>query len=133
MSIFNKKIVSIKSTPQAVTNTWVDIGSIQNVMGYDFANLYVDVVINSSSNVRVRALLVPADSTTEYTYPIEAITSTSVKVDAAYWELNSDADQNMLLPLDLRGATQVKFQIMAETVGVSAATVALKAEYSSKN
>jgi len=113
------------SSAQALTGTWADLGSEYLVAGASYAGLYANLDINLSNNARVRFLakhaLAHAD---EFVLPIRTVSSSSVSVEAEYTEFNVDADQKVLLGVDLDGVVMVgQWQVQVGTVGGTAAQI----------
>jgi acylphosphatase len=109
---------------QNVTTGWVDHGAEITTNGAHLLDLWVVVTHTNSVNVRVRILgKHTATSGAEFLIPIKTVSSSDVKVSGLYYELDSDATQNMLLDWDVSGIPYVQVQISCETVGVTADTV----------
>lgn len=109
---------------QNVTTGWVDHGAEVATNGAYIFDLWVAVVHTNSVNVRVRILGKHTATTgTEFQIPIKNISSDVVKVLGHYYELDSDATQNILLDWDVSGVPYVQVQIQCETVGAVADTV----------
>lgn len=126
--IFQSRLVTqeVKTTPQDITASWVDIGSEIVMAGFSELGLWIDLDINDSENVRIRVLAKndEVSSTSEYNLPIKTVGSTDVKVESLYYEFNEDDDQKMLLEIDTSGhAKKVQIQIQAGTVGASAGQI----------
>jgi len=114
------------ASPQALTASWVDLGSVLFVKGACIAVLWVQLDINDSINARVRALArrESGAGALEYTLPIRTIEASVVKVRPAYFEFDTDADQNMLLVAELDGAVPyVQYQVQAGVVGSTAGQI----------
>lgn len=115
----------IIAAAQPLTAAWADLGSEYRVAGALFAGLYVELDINDSVDARVRCLakhaLAHAD---EFVLPIRTISASDVTVQDQYIEFNDDADQKMILGVDLDGVIiYAQFQVQAGTVGASAGQI----------
>lgn len=109
---------------QNVTTGWVDHGAEITTNGAHTLDLWTVVTHTNSVNVRVRVLGKHTATTgAEFLIPIKNISSSDVKVLGHYYELDSDATQNMLLDWDVSGIPYVQVQIQCETVGAVADTV----------
>lgn len=88
--------------PFEITNAWQDIGAEMVTKGVDSVGVWLDVDVNSSQNVRIRAIAKhEADGTDEYVLPIRTVSASDVKVEDEYVELNDDADQKILVEIAL--------------------------------
>jgi acylphosphatase len=111
-------------TPQNVTTGWVDFGAEITTNGAHTLDLWTVVTHTNSVNVRVRILGKHTASTgAEFLVPIKTVSSSDVKVNGHYYELDSDATQNILIDWEVSGIPYVQVQIQCETVGVTADTV----------
>jgi hypothetical protein len=116
-------------SPQSVTASWVDLGAEINTNYYNMLGAFVKLDINSSQNVRIRALAKHAPAgTDEYVTPIDVITSSGSNewdnVTDHYFEFGADVDQNVLLKVELDCLIPViQLQVMAETVGATAGQI----------
>lgn len=122
MTAINK--VNVKTTAQDVTDAWADLGTNIDVNMQDYISLFLQVDINSSEDFRIRAVANDTLSGTDnYLFPIKTISASDVQVASAYYELSSDADQNIVLDWELnKNVPFIKFQISAGTVGATAGT-----------
>ena len=116
---YDAKVGSLLSAAQDVTASWVDLGSEVETWGSQTITLWVNVDINSSNNIRVRALAKHTSAgTDEYVFPIETAGTSDVDVEDHYFEFNVDADQKMILNWNLNGTVPyIQFQVQAGTVG----------------
>lgn len=117
----DNKITALISTAQNLTGAWVDLGSVINTMDCQALALWLKLTVNNSLNVRVRMVALQSESATDlYQPPIIDAGASVVNVEPEFFELNQDADQNLVLSfptIDLMPF--VKFQIEAGTVGVT--------------
>jgi hypothetical protein len=119
-----KKIVTVKSSSQALTDTLADLGSEINVVGFDSINLYLNVDINDSSNVTVAILgKLEEGGTVEYYLPFDTLGTAKTLVDKSLYEINYDADGGQVVSVPLYGASFVQVQVKAGTVGASAGNI----------
>lgn len=111
-------------SPVELTASWNTIGTEIDVDGAKTMGIYITLDINDSQDVRLR-VVANGDGTSEpFVFPIKTVSSTNVKVDAEYFEFNTDADQSMLIPIDLGGIVDgIRIQVMAGTVGASAGQI----------
>jgi len=125
LQLVDNKAVDMIATAQTVTGSWADLGDIFFMGDKNEAALWVELVIHSSQNVRFRFLVSPdAGFTKSYQLPIQNVSSDHVAVLPQYFELDSDADQNILIPLEVGDmGPYVKVQVMAGTVGMAGASV----------
>jgi len=113
------------ATAQNVTSNWADLGSEIRTEGYSKLGLYLNVDINDSANIRIRALAKRESAgTDEYCLPIETVSSSDVKIEDEYMEFNVDADQKVILSVQLdRLIPWVQIQVQAGTVGQTAGQI----------
>lgn len=119
------------ASAQNVTTSWVDLGAAVEVgtQGYKTIGLWLNIDINDSTNVRVRAKYKhTAADTDEYDGIIAAIdvsgTPFNTKVQPSYQEYDVDADGKVVLPYDVANyIPYVQFQVTAEVVGVTPAQI----------
>jgi hypothetical protein len=128
---FYEKPVALLAADQAITGSWVDLGDEINVQGFGHFGLIVGLDVNDAQNVRIRALAKAIEAgTAEAVYPIKVTASTEVKVTAHYYELDSDADQTILLDWENNHlANAVQFQVIAGTAGASAGKILAATSY----
>lgn len=110
---------------QNFTAGWVDLGFEIDCRSYTTLAIWLELDINLSNNARIRALAKhTAGGTNEYVLPIKTVSATDIKVDAEYTEFNTDADQSMVLSVELLNVVpSIQFQIQAGTVGGTAAQI----------
>lgn len=104
---------------------WADLGSEIQTDGYNWLKLWLQVDINNTLNARVRVLEKTAlAGTLEYTQIIETVGTSDVKTEQQYYEINVDADQNIVILVELRNTCPVvQVQIQAGTVGATAGQI----------
>lgn len=113
------------TSPENLTASWADLGSEKMVPGFKTAALWLNVDINDSNNVRIRCLAKRALATgLEYALPINTVGASSVAVEDEFFELNVDADQQIIIKVDLDNVVPViQWQVMAGTLGASAGQI----------
>lgn len=109
----------VKSTSQALTNAWADLGGEVLTLGYKKIGVWIKIDINDSQNVRLRALpKLDAGATDEYSLSTKVITATDVALTAQYFEFSTDADGNYFIEIDTSGLIfYTQLQVMAGVVG----------------
>ena len=93
--------------------------------GFRKLGIFATLDINSSNNARIRALgKLDSGGTKEYQLIISTVSASNVKIEDAYYEWNADADMETILVVDTDGVVPfIQLQIMAETVGATAAQI----------
>lgn len=117
---------AIKTTAQAFTASWVNIGSEFKVQGFRKMALWLDIDINDTTGARVRVLVkrATAGASAEYSLPTAVVTASDDAITANIQELSSDADQQIVLKYDLDNLfVYVQVQIEAAVVGAGAGQV----------
>ena len=116
---------SVVSTGQTVSSGWADFGGEIDVQGYKSMVVWTSLTHYASSNCRVKALAKHATSgADEYELPIKTVSTSDVKVNSLYYELDSDATQKMLLDFDITAVPYVQLQVQAGTVGTTGDVIA---------
>lgn len=132
MSINPKSAPKLLTSNQTLTAGWVNLGAEINCEGALSIALWIDLDVNNSTNVRIRALARNAAGGSDYVFPIKTTYASNVKVQSEYIELDVDADQKIILETTLDGLVPfVQFQVMAEVAGVPAGII-LSANRSAK-
>lgn len=109
---------------QSVTAAWANFGAEINTDGHKCIGLWLDVTINNSTDVRIRALAVHTPSGDQYKLTDEVTTASVVAVAEEYYELTNDVNQLIVIPIALNGVIpSVQFQIMAGTPGATKASI----------
>jgi hypothetical protein len=113
------------SSPQALTGTWADLGSEYQLGGARACAAYVELNINLSNNARIRFLAKHASAhADEFVLPIRTVSASDVKVEDEYLEFNDDADQKVVVSVDLDGCVMYgQWQAQVGTVGGTAAAI----------
>lgn len=124
----NNKPVEVVSaaTIGTAAASWVTVATIPSG-NIDGIAVILKVDINDTQNFRVRAVgLLSETATDEYALPIATAGAADVKVEDEYFELNVDADQNIIVPINLGGACPfAKIQYSAGVVGASPAIITM--------
>ncbi len=113
------------TSPQTVTDSWVDVGTEIGTDGYNDIAFWIKLTINDSNNVQFRALAKYVEAhADEYEIMTETYSGGKNTEDATVHELNSDSNQKVMFHIPLKGDTPViQFQVKALTVGASGATI----------
>jgi len=118
-------LITLLSSPQTVTVSWVDIGSeINSGMSSDIG-FWVKMTINNSANVEFRYLAKhTADHADEYEIMVETITAGVESEDPIIHEVNRDIDQKIFYHFPISGEIPfIQMQVKALTVGDTGATI----------
>lgn len=112
---------SLIAAAQNVTAAWVDLGPEIVVTPYTRILLWINLDINDSTNVRIRALgKLYENATLEYNFPIRTVSSAVVTVDDEFIEFDVDADQQMILEVETNGLVPIlQFQVQAGVAGAA--------------
>jgi len=110
---------------QDVTAAWVDLGGEVDVKGFNRIAVWLNVDINDSLDIRIRALAKHTSAhADEFNLPIRTVSASDVKVEDEYFEFNVDADQFVVLAVELGNVIPlVQFQVQAGTVGATAGQI----------
>lgn len=113
------------TSPQTVTGSFVDIGDEIRTNQIEGFMAFIELNINDSLNVRIRALAKHASgATSEYVLPIKTISTNQVNLEDEFFEFAEDIDQNMAIELTTNWTIPfVQLQVSAGTVGASPATL----------
>lgn len=113
------------SEPQDLTADWVNLGPIIEMANWSRMAPYIDLDINDSLNVRVRAIVKRGRNDAKaYNLPIRNVSASDVKLEDEYLEFNVDADQKMVLEVETKGLVPfIQLQVMAGTVGATAGQI----------
>jgi hypothetical protein len=121
---------SILSVEQAITASWVDVGTIVSADGNNTVNFLIELDINDSLNVRFRCVSNIVGSANDYLFSIYNMKASVVGINPEYAELEQDIDQNIILEYQTSGMPYLQLQVQAGTVGISPGIV--KSLYSVK-
>jgi hypothetical protein len=119
-----------------VSGTFEDLGAVINTAGSDSVGLFLKMTIGTDSNFRIRAVgKLESTSADDYMLPIRTVSSSDIKIEAEYSELNVDSDQNIILEvLTDQLLPFVQFQVCVGTVGAGPAhAVVVEANTTEKN
>ena len=113
------------TAPQDLTASWVDLGGEIDVRAIETLDLWLNVDINGSSDIRVRLLAKhTAAHADEFTWPFVTASTANVTIAPEYTELDSDLDQILLLSSTLFGVMdKAQIQVQAGTLGAPAGQV----------
>lgn len=125
---------SILTTPQTVTNAWVNLGNMIPTGDAEELALWIDLDINSSSDVQIRVLgYEDSTSVTPYVLTAATVGETSIAmIDQAY-TLGTE-DKKFIVPVVLpQTVPYCQLQVKAGTVGATGADIeSLKVSYKPK-
>lgn len=115
-------VKTLKATAQDLTTSWVDYGPELIVDGHKSISVWLNIDINDTRNVRIRALAKHvSDGADEYNLPIITVSKAAVMVNPEYYEFDNDVDHKTVVSFDFHEIIPfVQFQIQAGTVGVTA-------------
>jgi len=113
------------SSAQNVGTAWADLGSEYQLGGAKSCAVYLNVDINLSVNARIRFLAKHASAhADEFVMPIKTISSSTVAIEDEYLEFTDDADQKVILGVELDGCVMYgQWQVQVGTVGGTAAQI----------
>lgn len=114
------EVSTLISTPQVLTASAADLGEEIDVREVKRLFLWVDVDINQANNVRFLVLgKMAAAATAEYYIgSVGAASSGLFPVDFAEYELTTDADQKICIPIEMhKGIQYVQIQAYMGTDG----------------
>ena len=116
--------INTLASAQALSANWRNVGSEQSTEYKRSIGIWLDIDINDSENVQIRALARYESGGSNYVLPIKAVTTTKITVQAEYTELANDADQTMLIEIETNKTVPfIQLQAKAGTVGASAGTI----------
>lgn len=118
-------MAALISSAQTVTASWADLGAEQDVSKFKRVGLWVNLDINLSNNVRVRALAkLGSGATLEYPVAIKTVGASDIGVVGGYYEFTSDSDQQAYFEIETNGLIPVlQWQVIAGTLGATAAII----------
>ena len=113
--------MSLISAAQNLTASWADLGSEIDMTKYRRCMVWLNIDINDSQNVRLRAVgKLAKNATLEYVFPIKVVTSSKVNVQDEFTEFTDDADQSVLVEILTNGLVPiVQLQVEAGTAGAT--------------
>ncbi len=100
--------------------TWSDVGDPIDMRGKTELNLFVNLAIGAATDFKMRALgqtTFAGGATDEYTFMIETVSASDIKIEAEYIEFNTDADQLVILKIKSRGVPYIQLQADGGTDG----------------
>lgn len=109
------------SSAQNLTASWADLGGEIDARGFNHLAVWITLDINDSQDARIQALgKHTAAGTEEYGLIFGVTRGTGATVTAEYYELNSDADQLVVLDIPLNNVVPyVQLQVQAGTAGTT--------------
>ena len=113
--------MSLISAAQNLTASWADLGSEIDMTKYRRCMVWLNIDINDSQDVRLRAVgKLAKNATLEYVFPIKVVTSSKVNVQDEFTEFTDDADQSVLVEILTNGLVPiVQLQVEAGTAGAT--------------
>ena len=107
-------VESIATTQTISTfGTYSDIGSVIDMQGYTNLLVYVNLDIGGATNFKIKALgqtLVGGGATDEYTFAIETVSASNIKIEDEYIEFTNDSDQLIILKIVTQGVPFIQLQ-----------------------
>jgi hypothetical protein len=95
------------ASPLTLTGTWADLGSEYRLGGAGACAAYIELDINLSLNAQVRFLAKHSSAhADEFVLPIKTVSASDVKVEDEYVEFNADADQKVIVGVELDGCVR---------------------------
>lgn len=118
-------MIQLIDTPQTLTGAWSDLGEPIDMVSFSRAGLFFTLDVNSSQNVRVRALgMRTSTDQTKFAFPLLNPQSTVVGLEPEYYELTTDADGSFVLEIGTNYLVPyIQFQVMAGTAGTPAGEI----------
>lgn len=112
-------------TPQTLTTSWTPVGDPVDTTNATRTAFWLTVTINNSLNLQIRALpLLAKNAPSDFSLPIRTVSASDVKVEAEYYELNDDIDQEIILETRTKGLIPyVQFEVRVDTLGATAAVL----------
>ena len=115
---------NIITSPQTITDSWTDLGLQIQTIDYSFFSTYLDIDINDSKNVQFRFRGIYDTGGADFIIPLKTIKKDKVLLDDVYYEVNSDADQKIILQTDMdQNIKFIKLQVKVGTVGATAGII----------
>lgn len=103
---------------KVATASWANIGPVINCEGSDSVGIFLNMIIGTDLNFRVRAIGRLTATGDDYLLPIRTASASDVKVEGQYIELNVDADQKIILEVETDQIVPfIQMQIQVGTVG----------------
>lgn len=104
--------VTVKTTPQAITGTFANVGDEINVIGYKKATVYVDVTNNDTTDIQFKPILrLLEGASTTYTLPIKSVSSASTAITDLLYELDVDTDMKTTFTIEIDGTYSLQIQV----------------------
>lgn len=112
-------------TPITLTNDWVTIGSRIGTIGLTSIGVWLDVVINDSTEILIRPVCYPSErSDNGYSVPTMEIYTGINHVYPKQYLLEEASDQKLTFQITTaKIIPYVEIQVKAGTVGVTPATI----------
>lgn len=114
---------TLTSTAQDFTASWVNLGSAFRTTGGDTVTLWLKLDINNSLDTQFRILFYHTSGGDAYSPQIITPDATLNKTEPEYFEVQTDADQNIVVDFGILGTAYAQVQIKAGTVGATAGQI----------
>lgn len=113
------------SSPQSLTSSWADIGTLHDCFGFTILGIYMKINVNDSQDVRVRILTkINSEDPETYTLPINVETLEKNIVTEQYIEFEVDEDKTILVFFKIEAVTPYfQVQVQAGFTGATAAQI----------
>ncbi|UCF50241.1 MAG: hypothetical protein JSU91_01815 [Thermoplasmatales archaeon] len=117
LNVLQTNFFSLIESPQDLTGDWADIGDEINLQGFGKLGVFLDLDINDSIDVEIRAVARFSSSGDNYTIPNVFGVSGSYSF--------TDADQKIQLIFETSGVTPyIQLQVKSGTPGASVGNIA---------
>ena len=114
---------TLTSAAQDFTSGWVNLGSAFRTTGGDTITLWLVLDINNTVNAQFRVLFYHTSGGDAYSPQIITPDATVNKIEPQYFEVETDADQNIVVDFGILGTAYAQVQIKAGTVGATAGQI----------
>lgn len=106
------------ATNQTITTSWADLGTdpLFACGDMDAVALWVEVDRNTATDISFKFVGRLTPTGTSHDLLIQTVTSSKIQVDSLVFELNTDVDQNIVIPVSLDKSVPFgKWQVKATT------------------
>lgn len=109
---------ALTAANQTLTAAWVDLGGEIPTAGVTHLGVWLEFGVHDSLNMRIQVQFKHTiASALEYLGNIRVLSATDIKIQPGYIELDTDADQLLILSIPLDGLVPfVQIRVMCETV-----------------